>query len=157
MADLTQDALVDTRPAAGVLAVPIADGVQLFRNQLISLDGGYAQGYGDTGGERFAGLLKDGFSRTRDGVVVGEVSDTPPPEAFIDISGATITGLAVGGSPTQANVGDAVYCATDNPADITLSAVGRTRPIGYLSRFNSATDQEVTLFSMGEHVAQELA
>jgi hypothetical protein len=125
---------------------------------LCALEGGYINHWADGANDVFAGVLLGGDDRAGDGVLTGNTSDTPPPEARVDVSGVTLMHLSgVGDTPTQAKVGDLVYCGTSNVADITLSATGRNHPIGYMSRFRSATDVDVTLFTPAEMLAQATA
>jgi hypothetical protein len=57
--------------------------------------------------------------------------------------------VAVGGSPTIANVGALVYCPDSNPANLTKTDTTNP-PVGWLKRFRSATDCDVQLFTPAE-------
>lgn len=157
MADLAATKIVQTKPRAGVSRIVMADGVSFFPGMLVGIEGGYANHWADGANDVFAGVLMNGDSRTFDGVLTGATGDDRPPAAHVDTSGVTLTGLSVGGSPVATNVGDVVYSADSDPASITIDATGRTHPIGYLSAYHGATDQEVTLFTPTEALAQATA
>lgn len=156
MADLSATTLVETRPR-GKKSFIIADGVTVYANMLAGLEAGYLNHWADAANEVdvFVGIVVGGEDRADDGVLTGETSDSKPPEARVDTTGATLRGLTVGGTPTQAKVGDLVYCGTSNPSDITLDSSGRTSAIGWMSRYTSATDQEVELFTPAEFLAYQ--
>jgi len=157
MADVTARATRRSHPAGGVMSAPIADGVTVYEGMLVALEAGYANHWADGANDVFAGVLLGGDDRANDGILLGETADSPVPEARIDISGVTLMHLDILGTPTQAVVGDLVYCGTSNPADMTTNSSGRTHPIGWLSRFRSATDVDVTLFTPSEMLAQATA
>ena len=128
----------------------MADGVAFYVGQLVQLESGYANHWDETG--RFLGVMIGGDSRLNDGVFFGETSDVPPPEARIDESGATIMHTAVGGTPTQADVGALVYCPDSNLANLTKTDTTNP-PVGWLKRFRSTTDCDVQLFTPAEWMA----
>lgn len=146
MADASAKAVRKTQPR-GAGSYPIADGITLYIGQFVQLEGGYLNHWDETGD--FLGLLIGGDDRARDGVLLGETSDTPPPEGHVDESGVVMMHMAVGGSPTQASVGALVYCADSDPANMTITDT-TDPPVGFLKRFRSASDCDVQLFTPGE-------
>lgn len=142
----------------------IADGVTLYLKQLVSLESGYLNHWADGANDRFVGILYDGDRRDPlTDAILGETSDSPPPEGRCYTDGVTLmhldSVLDTDGAATlsQADVGKFVYCGTSNPDDMTLATTGNTHPIGILKRVRSATDVDVKLFSMMESAAQQLA
>ena len=150
MADQTAKAIRKTAPSAGVGSYPIADGVTLVEGQLVQLEGGYLNHWDENG--KFLGYLMAGDDRAKDGVLLGETADTPPPEGRVDESGVILMHMAVAGTVTQADVGALVYCADSNPANFTKTDTTNP-PVGWLKRFRSATDCDVKLFSPSEWMA----
>lgn len=136
-----------TQPRAGYGSYPIADGVTVYEGMLAQLQSGYLNHWDETG--KFLGILIGGDDRAKDGVLLGETSDTPPPEGRVDESGVTLMHMAVGGSPTAASLGVLVYCADSNPANLTITDTTNP-PVGWLRRFRSASDCDVQLFSASE-------
>lgn len=150
MADLAANTTHKTRPRGGRDSFQIANGVTLYSGALVSLEGGYLNHWADGSDDVFMGVLLGGDLNTSN-AIVGDTSATPVPEAWVDTSGATLMHLdSVGDTPSQAKVGDDVYCSTSNTDDITLSATGANYPIGYLSKFRSTTDVDVTLYTPAE-------
>ena len=144
MSDATAVVPLKTDPQAGRGAYPIADGVTLYPGQFVQLEGGYLNHWDETG--KFLGFLLDGEDRARDGVLIGETSDTPPPEGQVNEEGAILTHRTIGGSPAQSKVGDLVYCADSDPANMTMTDTTNP-PVGWLKRYRSSTDVDVQLFS----------
>ena len=138
------------KPRATGKAFPITDAITIGLGALVQLEAGYLNHWDETGG--FQGILINGDSRLDDGVIVGNTTDTPPPEGRVDVSGATIYGLTIAGTPTQAKVGDLVYSADSDLASVTFTDTTNP-PIGWCSRYTSATDQDLTLFTPEEHAA----
>lgn len=159
MADVTAKVIHQTKQRAGRISVPMANGVTLYEGMLVGEEGGYANHWRDNAADHFLGICLGGDDRANDGVLTGNTSDTPVPEAHIDSSGVELCHLAAIAGPTltQANLYDYVYCATSNVADIDLQSSGNTSPIGYISRFVSATDFNVTLVTPAEFKAQATA
>jgi hypothetical protein len=159
MADLAASTIHKTQPRSGYNAYPIADGITLYPGALVALEGGYLNHYADGATDVFVGIvLGDAVGISPGGALTGDTTASPVPEARVDQSGVTLMHLAsVAGTPTQAKVGDLVYCSTSNTDDMTLTEVGRTHPVGYLSKFRSATDVDVTLFTPAEMLAQATA
>jgi len=157
MTDLAAKKVWKTRPRSGRDSFPIANGVTAYEGMLVGIEGGYANHWADGANDIFAGICLRGDDRAKDGVLTGNTSDTPPPELTVDTSGVVLMHMVIAGTPTQAKVGDYVYSADSNPTSITLNSSGRTHPIGIMSRYRSATDVDVTLFSMMDHAVQAIA
>ena len=157
MADLAASTVHKTQPRAGRHSFPIANGVTVYEGQLVGIEGGYANHWADGANDIFAGILLRGDDPNTDGTLLGDTTASPIPEATVDTSGVTLMHLSIGGTATQAKVGDYVYCGTSNVTDMTLNSSGRTHPIGIMTRYRSATDVDVTLFSMMDHAVQAIA
>jgi hypothetical protein len=153
MANVSARAVWKTAPR-GSGSYIIADGVTVYEGMLAGLVSGYLNHWDDGSTSTFLGQIQGGDDRARDGVIIGETSDTPPPEARVDESGVKLMHLTVLGTPTQAKVGNKVYCATSNIADITLNSSGKNHAIGIMTRYRSSTDQDVRLFTPTEFMAQ---
>lgn len=150
MTDQAVKVVRKTAPRAGTMAYPVADGVTVYEGMLAQLESGYVNHWDETG--KFLGLVVGGNARARDGVLLGETSDSPPPEAIIDESGTLLMRVAVAGTVTQADVGALVYCADSNPAGLTKTDTTNP-PVGFLKRFRSASDCDVQLFTPAEWLA----
>jgi len=160
MTNPTVNVVHKTSARAGHNSYPIANGVTLYAGQLIGIAGGYANAWADGAAEVFGGIcLGDAQGIAPGGALTGNTSGTPIPQVRIDESGVTLRRLAaIGGTPTQAKVGDLVYAADGNSLTaITLTIGALNHPIGYLSKFRSATDADVTLFTPSEMLAQATA
>lgn len=152
MADVAADTIIETSPRAGRLSFPIADTIVLYAGTLVQLSAGYLDHWDDAGaGSTFMGILIGGKDRVGDGVLTGQTADDPDPRGFVDTSGVTLMHLAsINGTPTQAKVGDLIYCGTSNTDDMDLQSSGNTNPIGWLKEFRTATDCDVQLFTPAE-------
>jgi len=159
MADVTARKTLATRSRSGRSAYPIADGVTLYEGALVALESGYLNHWADGAADVLVGIvLGDALGVSPGAALTGDTSGTPVPEARVDDSGVTLVGLSsVGDTPTAAKVGDLVYCADSDVDSITLSATGRTHPIGFMSAFRPATDVDVTLFTTAEMLSQATA
>lgn len=158
MADATANFTPKTQPNGGRHAFPIANGVTVYAGMLGSVEGGYLNHWADGANDVFAGLvLGPGVGVGPGDAMLGNTSATPIPEAFVDCSGVTLMHLSIGGTATQAKVGDLVYSADSSLTSITLDSSGRTHPIGWMSRYRSATDVDVTLFTPETMLAQATA
>ena len=160
MTDPDVSVLHKTSARAGYNSYPIANGVTLYPGQLIGIAGGYANAWADGAAEVFAGVcLGDAMGISPGAALLGNTGVTPLPSVRIDESGVTLMRLAaVAGTPTQAKVGDLVYAADSNSLTaITLTIGALNHPIGYMSKFRSATDVDVTLFTPAEMLAQATA
>lgn len=156
MADLTKNVLPNMAPRGSKNSWIIKDGVTLGVGALVEIDAtGYLTHWSSGLGTAvtFVGILIGGDSRLDDGVIIGETSDSPSPRGLVDTSGPTLTGRTVAGTPTLAKVGDLVWCADSDPANLTLTDPGAEAPVGWLSDFRTATDHDVTLFTPEEWLA----
>lgn len=147
---------LDTRVRGGD-SYPIADGVTVYHGALIGAEAGFANHWAGGVNDVFLGLVDGGDDRLRAGALTGETDDTPDPEVRINTSGLVIRELAsVGGTPTQAKVGNQVYCTTSNTDDMTLDPAGTgiIHPIGYMTKFRSATNVDVKLFTPEEYLSR---
>lgn len=143
MADLAVKTVHKTR-APGVGSYLMANGVTLYEGMLAQNQSGYLNHWDGTG--QFLGIVLGGDDRAKDGVLTGNTSDTPVPEARVDESGVILMHKAVAGSPTQASVGLFVYCADSDVANFTIADTG-TPAVGVLDRYRSSSDCDVELFS----------
>lgn len=160
MTDAAASVVHKTQARSGYNSYPIANGVTLYPGQLCSLQGGYVDHWADGANDVFLGIvLGDALGISPGAALTGNTSASPIPEARVDESGVTLMHLAaIGGTPTQAKVGDLVYAADSNSLTaITLTIGALNHPIGYLSKFRSATDSDVTLFTPAEMLAQATA
>jgi hypothetical protein len=154
MADVTVKVVHKTSNGNHTMVAPIADGVTLYEGQLIGLEGGYANLWADGANDVFAGVLIGGNNEATFGTYKGDTSASPLPQARIDCSGVVLEHLdSVGDTPSQAKVGDLVYCGSSNTDDMTLESSGRTNAIGILWFYRSSTDVDVKLFTPAEALA----
>jgi hypothetical protein len=152
MADATAKQIHKTRPNSGVGSYVIADGVTLYEGQLVQLQSGYLNHWDKTG--QFLGILVGGDDRAGDGVIIGETSDTPPPEGRVNESGVVLMHVAVAGTPTIADVGGLIYANDSDVANLTKTDAANA-VVGRLVRFRSVSDCDVQLFTPAEHLAGE--
>lgn len=160
MADLAAHTIIKTRPRAGRDSFVIADTITLYVGALVGLEGGYLNHWADGANDVFMGVVLGGDDRGKDGILLGETSDVPPPEARVNTEGVVLMHLdsvAAQTTLSEANLGDLVYCGTSNTDDMTLVSSGRNHPIGWIVRFRSATDVDVQLFTPSEMLAQATA
>ena len=158
MADLAASKTMETAPSAGRISLPIANGITAYEGMLVGIEGGYANHWADGANDVFAGIATRGDDVANDGVLTGDTSASPVPELTVDCSGVILMHLdSVGDTPSQAKVGDHVYCDSSNTDDMTLESSGMTSPIGILWRFRSTTDVDVKLLTPSEFLAQVLA
>lgn len=151
MANLSANATNLKYQVRGSYSGIVTNGTQLYAGALVCLlSTGYVGNWDDNAASVFLGVNEVD--------VIGNTSVTPPVEARVNTAGVTLMHLsALGGTPTQAKVGDPVYSADGNPASLTLTIGALNHPIGYLSRYRSATDCDVTLFTPAEMLAQREA
>lgn len=150
MADRTTNKIYKTLGGDGTHSWPIADGVTIGVGALVQLESGYLNHWNEAG--VFAGLMLGGDARAGDAVFIGETSDSPPPRGIVDISGRIVSGVAVAGSVTIADQGALVYCADSDMANLTKTDTTNP-PVGVLLTVRSASDCDVKLFSLAEHLA----
>lgn len=145
------------------MAFRIADGVTLFRGGLVGIVAGYLNDWADGATDLMVGLVIGGDARNDGTALLGETSDTYPPEGLCRIDGVTLKHLsgvvgAAGAALTIADVGKTVYCPDDDiNTNGTLATTNATHPVGILTRFTAAADVDVTLLSMMEFAGQRLA
>ena len=132
--DLTLAAFGNTRSyGGGMLICPNADHAD-----------GLLDNWNNTATTRFLGVLLES--------VLGNTSASPAVAGKVDTSGVILQHVAVAGTPTQAKVGEPVFCADGNLAGLTMTAT--TSPaIGLLTFYRSASDCDVTLFTPEEQAA----
>lgn len=147
MADQTTNKFRNFRPRGGTVSQEIADGVTIGIGALVQIQSGKLNHWDKSG--IFLGVLINGDSRLDDGVITGESSDRFPPRGTVDISGVTLTGVAVANATAA---GALVHCADSDPANLT-TATAQEPPIGYISDFRSASDCDVTFFTPSEFLA----
>ena len=153
MANLTADVIHETRPRSGRDSYVIEDETQLFRGSLVGIDaGGYLDKWANTAGHQFQGILLDGDMRASGTIIEGETSDTLPPEGRVNTEGLTLLSATVGSVAVTDN-NALVYCTTDNPADLSLTATGIVAAIGWVKRFVSSGVADVTLFTPEESMS----
>ena len=152
------------QPRGDTMSFVIKDGTSIWRGSIVELLVGYLGPWTDAAGSTLCGVLFNGDVREKTGSnagkITGETSDSPPPEGVVLTGGVTLMHLdsvvdESGAAIAQADVGKAVYCGSSSPDDFTLATTGGTHKIGVITRFRSATDIDITLFSMMEHVAQK--
>jgi len=155
MADRTTTKIIETRPSAGRDSFPIADGVTVAAGTLVQLEAGFLNHWDDSASnDVFVGIVIGGEDRAGDGIIIGETSDTPDPRAFVDTSGVILMHLdSINGTPSQAKVGDLIYCDDSDTDNMDLQASGNTNAIGVLWEFRSTTDCDVKLFTPAEYIA----
>lgn len=146
MADRTTNKIYKTKGGFQTEAYRIADGVTLGVGALVQTESGYLNHWDESGD--FIGIVVGGTDRARDGVIIGETSDTPPPEAIVAI-GATLMHVAVAGTVTIADVGELVYSADSDPASLTKTDTTNP-PVGRIVRVHSAGIASVQLFTPSE-------
>lgn len=80
--------------------------------------------------------------------IVGDGTETCP----VDTSGMWVLGLTDGSAISIASVGLPVFCATDNPADITTSQTSVKDPVGTLMKLlsDSSDTFDCCLFTPNE-------
>lgn len=152
MADRTTDKSppYSTAPRCGIQSYRVADGVVLGRGALVQLASGYLDHWDETG--KFVGIVIGGKDRANDGVITGEISDTPIVEAIVDESGETLRNVAIAGTFVIGSVGVLVYCADSDPASFTITDTTNP-PVGRAVRWHSNGVGDVQLFTPAEWLA----
>jgi len=74
----------------------------------------------------------------------------PHAEVRVNTEGVTLRGVAVAGSTVA---GVLVFCTTNNPADMTVTAATNMKAVGIIVRRASASDNDVRLFTPAEYLA----
>lgn len=102
--------------------------------------------WSDTSGLRWAGISEKGS-------VTGDQTVTPKKDAEVRRDGPVLVGVSVTSVNDEDDIGKVVYCATDNPADMTLAPTDLVGPIGRVIDYRSASDVDVELFTQAEAYA----
>lgn len=155
MADATRDQIWETRPRSGRNTYKIANSITPFVGmfaQLVRTGGteGYLDHWDEAG--TWLGLVLRGDENDDGSLKTGDTSASIPPEATVDESGVILKGVTIGGTPTQAKVGELVYCADSDPSNLTFTDT-TAAPVGICVRYTSATSQDVQLFTPAEAIA----
>lgn len=118
--------------------------------ELVGIDSnGDLVAWADTAGHKFVGILEGG-------PVTGDDTATPAVRATVRIDGPRLEGVDVAGVTDRNSIGAPVYCATDNVADLSLTATSNVKPIGRLIDWRSNSDMDVELYTTEEHLAHPL-
>lgn len=142
MTNLAENTIPESYSRGGVRSYVIVDAVELFGGALVGITAaGFLDNWNNIATTKFQGILLEGAT--------GDTSALPQVEGRVDTSGPTLTGVTLGGSPTQASVGALVYSADGNPASLTLTP-GLSDAVGKVVRYDSATSQDVELFTPAE-------
>jgi len=148
MADRTVNTIYETK-GSDRLRVPIATTVALPIGTLVQEEGGFANHYDGT--NTFLGIVVGGENLV-DGIPTGDTALTPDPAVFIDTSGVTVVGIPVAGASAVTVIGEFVYCNDSDLANATVTQPTTDYPIGFIVGWRSASDVDVKLFSMAEHL-----
>lgn len=144
-------------PRAGRRTYIAKNSQTIYNQSLVGLDAnGLVVPWDDTAiTQRFLGVFNAFEPALYGGAVVtaGNTSATPKIRGSIDVSGRELHGVDVVGVTAQANVGEPVYCTSDNVTDLTLTPGAFTKPIGRLIDFRSTSDMDVELFTPAEYHA----
>lgn len=141
MANPTYNRVHAGKPRAGMReSYRVANGVTLYAGAIVGIKAdGYLDYWNNIATNRCAGILLE--------QVTGNTSASPPPEGQVahgDIIVADVTGVS-----DISSVNALVYSQDGNITSLTLTSA--TSPaIGYVSRFISTSEQEVTLFTPAE-------
>lgn len=151
MANMTYTDLPEIKQRAGRNSYPLVSGWDGFPQGLCGLLGGVLVKWADTAGILFLGFLLD-FENSGTGVT--DAADPDVPEGRVNQNGDELQNQAVAGVTAQTDVGDPVYCATDNwRTDMTLTPTTDAKQIGWLSRFRAAGFGDVQLLTPQEYLA----
>lgn len=131
-----------SRPRAGRSSYVVQPSDTVYAGGFVCINaGGYLAPLDDVAGSKFVGIALE--TVTGDGTL----------ECRVNESGDILTGAAVA-TIARADVNALVYCATDNPGDMRLSATSNTGPIGIVKRYTSSGIGDVGLFTPTEHEAK---
>lgn len=147
MANPSANKIYKSKPSNGIQSFIVKNATQLYAQSLVGVADadGYLNFWDNVATTRFCGvLLADVLGDTSAGV-----------EGTVDISGRTLTNVAVAGTPTQAKVNELVYSADGNITSLTMTAT-TSKAIGILTAYRSASDCDVRLFSMAEFAATQV-
>jgi len=106
---------------------------------------GHLDHWADTAANSFEGILL--------AKAVGNTSASPPVNGEVDTSGRLMLSAAVAGATTIAANNAYVYCASDNPADMTLTRTTNVGAIGRVARWIESGICDVALFTPTEYLA----
>ncbi len=138
MANLSASVIYESHPRAGVRSYLLKDAEVVYGGSLIGLDAnGYAVKWSNAA-LQFLGLALE--------PATGATSGTPPAEVRVNTSGTTLKGVTVT-SVAQTNVGDYVYCSTDNAADFVLTPTSTAPAVGKVVRYVTTNTADVELFA----------
>ncbi len=116
----------------------VKSGVKVYAHSLVGVDlDGWLIPYNNIATTRFAGICQE--TVTGNGTTI---------EARVDDSGVVLKNQTLAAS-SQATVNSLVYCTTDNPADLSLTAA-TSRAVGFVVRFNGGTSNDIELFTQAE-------
>jgi hypothetical protein len=132
---------LENRPRAGRSSYVVASGSTVYAWGFVGVnDAGFLVPWSDTANLEFVGIALQQV--TGDGTL----------ECRVNEHGDILTGAAVA-SAAQGSVGELVYCETDNPADMDLSASTNVGPIGRVVRYGGSSGvADVELFTPAEHL-----
>ena len=121
-----------------------AGAVTIFAGGLVGLVAatGLITPWNNVATTQFLGLALEG--------AVSTSGASPQTEVRVAEDGAIVTGAAVT-SAVQANVGDEVFCTTDNTQAMALTATSKA--VGTLVAFRTASDCDVRLYTPAEFAA----
>lgn len=165
MADVTAHADTKYAPRGDSMSFVIEDAVTLYRMALVGIQAGYANHWADGANDLFAGVAFQGDDHARAatadaGTLTGDTDHARgAPEVVVLTGGVTLKHLdsvldEANAALAATDVGRIVYATSSNTDDIGMSSSSRNHPVGFISRWRSATDVDVTLFSIGESGAR---
>lgn len=122
---------------------------EFFTDQLVGMDDstGLVKAWEDEAGLDFVGLCQR--QATGDTTVTDEDA-----VVHVDESGRILKRVDVTGVSAQSNVGDDVYCATDNIADLKVAANTNNSAIGRIVKRHGGTTCDVRLKTPEEYKNQ---
>lgn len=160
MAALTTAYVIGDTRNRGLESYVAKSGEKIFAGSLVGLNAGYLIPWADAGTTSGTNALLgvaviteyDTDSDVEDFVVVGDGTLAVP----VNTEGLIVDKLDLSSSTiTIANVGNVVYCQTDNIADIQLALIGsasKSDPVGTIVHFFTGEICDVRLFTPNEAV-----
>ena len=141
MANLSADTVHESLPRAGVRPYVLKNSEVVYGGSLIGIDAdGFAVKWSNAA-LSFAGVALAGAT--------GNTSASPKVEVRVNTSGTTLRNATVA-SVAQTNLGDLVYCSTDNPADLVLTPTSAAPPVGKVVRYVSSGVADVEVFASAD-------
>lgn len=133
----------ESRPRAGRSSYVVVSGDTVYAGGFVGITAaGFLAPLADSVGMKFVGIALQ--------TVVGDGTK----ECRVNENGDILKGAAVA-SAAQSSVNSLVYCETDNPADMDLTASTNIEAIGVVCRYGgSAGVADVKLFTPTEHEAK---